>query len=106
MLQQVQQMVYDRVRWGGIYDDYWRSALGPRAHSAMGRPAVSAPSRRLTIERSSSITKRTWRVSTSRASVGGVRIGSRPWKPPRAITGSPVRTMMGAASIVVEVDSR
>ena len=30
MLTQVQQMVYDRVRWGGIYDYYWPSAIGPR----------------------------------------------------------------------------
>src|SRR5438309_1412660 len=33
MLQQVQQMVYDRVRWGAIYDYYWPSALGPRVEN-------------------------------------------------------------------------
>jgi peptide/nickel transport system substrate-binding protein len=33
MLRQVQQMVYDRVRWGAIYDYYWPSALGPRVEN-------------------------------------------------------------------------
>ena len=33
MLQQVQQMIYDRVRWGAIYDYYWPSALGPRVEN-------------------------------------------------------------------------
>jgi peptide/nickel transport system substrate-binding protein len=33
MLHQVQQMVYDRVRWGAIYDYYWPSAVGPRVES-------------------------------------------------------------------------
>jgi len=28
MLTQIQQMIYDRVRWGAIYDYYWPSALG------------------------------------------------------------------------------
>jgi peptide/nickel transport system substrate-binding protein len=30
LLHQIQQMVYDRVRWGAIYDYYWPSAVGPR----------------------------------------------------------------------------
>jgi len=33
MLQQVQQMIYDRVRWGAIYDYYWPSAIGPRVEN-------------------------------------------------------------------------
>jgi peptide/nickel transport system substrate-binding protein len=30
MLHQLQQMIYDRVRWGPIYDYVWASGVGPR----------------------------------------------------------------------------
>jgi len=33
MLTQVQQMIYDKVRWGAIYDYYWPSALGSRVEN-------------------------------------------------------------------------
>ncbi len=33
LLQQVQQLIYDKVRWGAIYDYYWPSALGPRVEN-------------------------------------------------------------------------
>ena len=33
LLNQVQQMIYDRVRWGALYDYYWPSAIGPRVEN-------------------------------------------------------------------------